>query len=224
MSRQMVMAAVVTVILMTAYSPLVEAQGGFEITPFIGFTWSEGSEFNTRFVNGIPINTLTPTSGLSWGIQGDFRDENWGLGFQFSRQSSALEVGSPGLGVENQVVTDMRVRNYHAMFTHIAGREADQLRPYFFGGLGATSYSFDPIMGNAVDGESRFSSTFGGGVRFYPSDEFGVRVSGRWTPTYINSTQEGIWCSPYWGGGCWVVQNANFSHQFEMGVGVIFRF
>ncbi len=46
----------------------------------------------------------------------------------------------------------------------------------------------------------------------------------RWTPTYINTDPTGYWCSPFWPGGCWIVGEANYSHQFEFNAGLILRF
>lgn len=61
-------------------------------------------------------------------------------------------------------------------------------------------------------------------MKAYASEHVGFRLGGRWTPTYINSNPEGIWCSPYWAFGCWVVNEANYSHQFQFDGGVILTF
>ena len=224
MSGRMVRTVILTVLLAVGFSPMVEAQGRIEITPFVGYTLSEGVRFDSQVVAGVLIDELVPRSGLSYGVQGDYTADNWSIGFQYSDQLSELEVGSPTVGVSDRVVTDMNVRNYHGMFTYIFGRGGEPIRPYIFLGLGASNYSFQPIMGNDVMGETRFSSTWGGGVKFYTSEHIGFRASGRWTPTYINSDPGGIWCSPYWPGACWVVGDPNYSHQFEMSGGVILSF
>ena len=74
------------------------------------------------------------------------------------------------------------------------------------------------IMGLAVDGHTKFSTTWGGGVKFYANDNVGFNVTARFVPTYISSDASGYWCSPYWGVGCWVVSQANYSNQFDIGV------
>jgi len=61
-------------------------------------------------------------------------------------------------------------------------------------------------------------------VKYFTSDHLGFRGGVRWTPTYIKSEAAGIWCDPWWPWYCWHVSNANYSHQFELNVGIIARF
>ena len=56
----------------------------------------------------------------------------------------------------------------------------------------------------------------------FPSPGFGIRLEGRWTPTYIKSDATGWWCDPYW--GCYVTENAQYSNQFELSGGIVIRF
>ena len=160
-------------------------------------------------------------SGLGWGFQADLlASEVFAMGFQFASQSSKMELGIQG--GQKQEITDMKVRNYHAIFTLNLGEEDAITKPFLFGGLGATQYSPDDIQGNNVDSRTRFSTTWGGGVKWYGTDHLGVRMTARWTPTYINTDPGGYWCSPYW--GFWIVGEANYSHQFEFNAGLILRF
>ena len=48
----------------------------------------------------------------------------------------------------------------------------------------------------------------------YPGKNVGIRLEGRWTPTYIKSDATGWWCDPYW--GCYVTGDAQYSNQFEL--------
>jgi len=145
------------------------------------------------------------------------------VGFQFGQQFSTLELtATQPIGKVD--ATDMTVNKYHGLFTYNWGFGDSTLRPFFFGGLGATHYSPDPIMGIEVESSTRFSTTWGGGVKYYATDNLGFNFTGRWTPTYINSDPGGIWCSPYWPGACWVLSDANYSNQFEMSGGVNIRF
>jgi opacity protein-like surface antigen len=101
------------------------------------------------------------------------------------------------------------------------------VRPYIFGGLGATNFSsvdYKRVNGvtGTIAGETQFSTTWGAGVKAYPSPNFGIRFGAQWTPTYIKTDSAGWWCDPWW--GCYVVGNAQYSNQFELGGGVMFRF
>ncbi len=59
-------------------------------------------------------------------------------------------------------------------------------------------------------------------MKVYPGENFGLRLEGRWTPTYITTTTAGWWCDPYW--GCYLVGDSKYSHQFELNAGISIRF
>ena len=60
-------------------------------------------------------------------------------------------------------------------------------------------------------------------MKVYPSQTVGFTATARWTPTYIKSDPAGVWCSPYWGYGCYVLSNAQYSNQFELSGGLTQR-
>ena len=130
-----------------------------ELIPFVAYTLSEGIDFNAADIGtGQIVNKLTPKSGFTYGFQVDLlAGENFAMGFLFSDQLSKLEIGLQGGGKED--LTDMNVRNYHGILTYNFGEGRDPVRPYFFGGLGATQYSPDDINGNSVESSTRFSTT-----------------------------------------------------------------
>ncbi len=213
-------------VLMFALSPLALAQDyKMELSAFFGYTLSEGINFGADNISGgLLIDKITPTSAPGWGFQADLlAGEMNGFGFQFSEQWSKMELtGAAGEKVE---ITDMKVRNYHGIFTFNFGAPNDTLRPFLFIGLGMTQYSPDNIQGNSVDSFSKFSTTGGGGVKLFQNKYLGVRLTARWTPTYIRSKPSGFWCSPYWiGGVCWIIEEPNYSHAVEMAGGLILRF
>ena len=195
-----------------------------EISPFVGYTLSEGINVNPNTVIGILVDQVNPTSGLSYGFMFNINvDGNMQVGFLYNQQESNLELKGTGL-LPKTNVADLKVRNYHGIFTYNFGDDRDAMRPYLFGGLGATQYSPGDVMGFAIDGNTKFSSTWGGGVKFFASPHFGINIMGRWTPTYIKSDPGGIWCSPFWPGGCWQVPNPDYSNQLQFAGGVTFRF
>ncbi len=211
---------VILLVLLAGSVPVCAQQ--VEVSPLFGYTFSEGIDFDERDIgDGTLANKLTPTSGFTWGFLVDYLvGEQFGVGFQFTDQNSTLEAGLVDGGKRN--LTDMKVKNYHGIFTYNWGDTG--VRPFFFGGLGATHYSPDDIVGNAVDGTTKFSTTWGAGVKMYVTDHVGFSLKGRWTPTYINSNPDGIFCSPFFPFGCWVASEANYANQGEFTAGVIFRF
>jgi len=207
-----------------ALPALAQDEYKIELTPYFGYTFSEGVDISSQDIgNNESVDRISPTSAMSYGFSLDWlASENFGLGFNFGQQNSSLEGRVRPSG--KREFTDMRVRNYHGIFTYNLGDEDSQMRPFFFGGLGATQYAPSAIEGGNVDGQTRFSTTWGGGVKYFVTDNIGIRGTGRWTPTYIKSDPGGIWCDPWYPWVCWVVGNPNYSHQFEMSAGVTFRF
>ncbi len=194
-----------------------------EISVNGGYTFSEGVEVDQQTVIGLLVSEVNPKSAGSYGVNASFFiGEQAQVGFNFGQQFSTLELKSTA-GTTHDAA-DMKVNNYHGVFTYNWGYSDSTFRPFIFGGLGATQYSPSDADGFPVDSSTRFSTTWGGGVKFYANDNIGFNFTGRWVPTYISSSDAGIWCSPYWPGGCWVLQNANYSNQFDLSGGVNIRF
>jgi len=107
------------------------------------------------------------------------------------------------------------------------GESDAKVRPFAVAGLGATLNNPRDTLhpggpnGN-FDSNTQFSTTWGAGVKLYPSPHIGVRVTGQWTPTYIKSTSAGYWCDPFY--GCWVVGDPDYSHQFDLSGAIVIRF
>ena len=192
-----------------------------EVNPFFGYTLSDGVTVDPFTAAGQVYDSINPKSGLGYGVQfGVFVTENVEVGFLWARQESKLEAKN---GTATEFV-DMTNSNYHGIVTYNWGDEDTVARPFLFGGLGATTFAPADIQGQSVDSVSKFSSTWGGGVKVYPGSSVGFTAMARWTPNYIKSDPEGIWCSPYWFYGCYVLGDAQYANQFEMSGGVIFRF
>jgi len=198
------------------------AQYRAEISGFGGYTFADGVTFAGVQVpeTGEVYNSIEPTNAVSWGVElGIFMNENAQVGALFDRHQSSLKVSGPSTRLD---VADMNVDNYHVVFTFNFGDMDDTARPYVQGGIGATSYGSLSVEDREIDGETRFSTTWGAGIKVYPADTFGLRLGVRWTPTYIKSDPAGWWCDPFW--GCFVASNAQFSNQFEFSGGISLRF
>lgn len=194
----------------------------------IGYTASNGiTGASTHIIQGQAYTDLDVTSGFAWGFTvGAFLNPHMEVGFLFDHQKSTFEVSSPSPSLK---VADLAVYNYHGIFEYNWGAPGGMVRPFAFGGLGATHYApgdlaiTPTIPGRtSIDSATKFSTTWGGGVKVYPGKTVGVRIAGRWTPTYIQSNASGYWCDPWY--GCWVVGDAQYSQQFEFTGGVTVRF
>jgi opacity protein-like surface antigen len=211
--------------LFAASAPALAQDHKVEVTVNAGWTFSDGVTGDSIVGgDGNVYDELVPKSAASLAVTfGVLTTENTEVGFQWAREMSELQAK----GTATTKVDDMAVDNYHGYFAYNFGPAAATVRPYVMAGVGATHYSgvsFTTSRGEQRDisGETRFSGTFGGGVKVYPSPNFGVKFGVRWTPTHIRSDAAGWWCDPWW--GCYVVGNAQYSNQFEMTGGVAFRF
>ncbi len=190
-----------------------------------GWTFSDGVTGEAvAGGDGNLYNSIEPDDSFSYGLDlGFFVNENLQIGGLFSRQQSKMVIG----GTATQELGDWNVSNYHGFVAYNFGDADAKARPYLLGGLGATRYGtvgFTSVSGTAreIGGETQFSTTWGAGVKVYPSKSVGLKLGVRWTPTYIKSDATGWWCDPYW--GCYVTSDAQFSNQFEFSGGITFRF
>jgi opacity protein-like surface antigen len=192
-----------------------------EISGTAGWTFSDGVSGGTVNVNGEDFSRIDPKDAFSWGLRlGFFVTPNVEVGGLFNEQSTKLDLS----GLSNTLeIGDEKLYNYHGYVAYNFGESNASVRPYFLGGLGATQFgSVTTINGHNINGSTKFSTTWALGVKLYPSPKFGIRLEGRWTPTYIKSDATGYWCDPYW--GCYVTGNAQYANQFELSGGINLRF
>lgn len=212
-------------------SPARAQEPRVEIGATLGWTISDGVSGEPVTVPGAgTFDRVDPKDAVSWGFRvGVFVTPNAEVGFLFNRQYSALEVGGTTEVVGGPTAVelgDAAVRNYHGYFAYNFGDSNAPVRPYVLAGIGATQYGeVDARLGNlqrTIGGTSRFSTTYGAGLKFQPAERVGLRLEGRLTPTYIKSDAVGWWCDPFW--GCYVLGDAQYANQFDLAAGVTVRF
>jgi outer membrane protein W len=197
-----------------------------EVSAFVGWTLADGVSGDTiESGDGSRYNRVDPKDSASWGLGiGIFTNENAEVGFLFGQQKTELDAK----GTNTRKIDDLTINSYHPYFAYNFGDGSARVRPYIMIGIGATSYSdlsyVAPLTGEmrTVSGETRLSTTWGGGIKAYASDAVGLRLGFQWTPTYIKSDSAGWWCDPFW--GCYVVGDAQYANQFQMSGGLTVRF
>ena len=206
-------------------APTFAQDSRIEISGLAGWTLSDGVTGDGVLASdGNIYNEIGPKDSFNWGLTFAYNfTDNYALEFQYDQQMSKLEVK----GTRTTEIGDFNVKTYHGAFVYNAGDVDAVARPFVFLGAGATSYpgvDFTGVNGQTreIGGNTKFSGTFGAGVKIYPGHNVGVRLQGRWTPTYIKSDSEGYWCDPYW--GCYVVGDAQYSNQFAFSGGITFKF
>jgi hypothetical protein len=190
-----------------------------------GYTLSEGIETDNRDLLGQIYNKVEVNSGGSvTATFGVYATPRLMFEFLYSRQSSGLTAEGAAGKLE---ISDLSVENFHGNIVYHFGDAEARIRPFAFGGLGATNYSFGDLQlpggsGPKIPGNTQFSTTWGAGVKLYLARIVGARFTARWTPTYIKSDAGGYWCDPFY--GCWIVPDVDYSNQFDLSGGLTFRF
>ena len=162
-------------------------------------------------------NRIDPKDSIKWGLNfGYLATEQAEVGFQFSQQTSKLTVG----GTNTRDVGDMNILNYHGYVAYNFGEADTKVRPDVLIGAGATHFPSVPIPSTQFQTPSntKFSTTWGTGVKFFTSPKFGIKVGAQWTPVYLKSDANGWWCDPWF--GCYVVGDAQYSNQLDILGGV----
>ena len=130
-----------------------------EISGLAGWTFSDGVTGEGTTVPGVgTFNGIEPKDSFSWGLTvGFFVSPTLEVGFLFDRQESQFQV----TGTSTINIGDVGVANYHGILAHNFGESDAQVRPFVFGGLGATHYgtvSYTGVRARAARSAARRSS------------------------------------------------------------------
>jgi hypothetical protein len=161
--------------LVLAVPAVVSAQTRFELTPMVSYNFGgeiDGDE--TAFFDF----DLEAADSEAFGIAFGFPITQWAqIELLASRQSTDLEFDE-GLFGNDVGIADFDVSYYHVGGLFVWG--TGQIHPFVVMSLGVTE--LDPQVGGASS-ETRFSGSFGGGVKIFFSDNVGLRLEGRgfWT-------------------------------------------
>lgn len=174
----------------------------YELTPYAGWRTSSSLE---EEATGATINLdETVSYGLILSVKKDGKT-NYDL--LFSKQDTDLRLTtgqSEGLSIS---------------YVHLGGTvfyEADNLRPFVSGGLGATHIS---PSNSAFSSETKFSFSVGGGVMVPFQERVALRLEARGYGTVVDSSGS-ILCS----GGCVAHFTGSLFWQVEALAGISFAF
>jgi opacity protein-like surface antigen len=189
------------------------AQTRFEVQPFVGYKFGGGTDVGA---NALGISHINIDSSIAYGLTATFNpSEHTGVEFLWNRQpTNASGVFFGGGTYPTKIGTTVDQFQGNFLYSFI-GHE-NKIEPFLLCGLGATDMHGD---GSST---TKFSWAVGGGVKFFVSRHVGFRIQARYVPTYLYSTNGGVWCN--WWGYCWVVPNDHFLNQGDVTTGVVFRF
>jgi opacity protein-like surface antigen len=190
---------------LTSIALPASAQPAMELGGFGGYTPSVTLDEHSAVFTDLKLR-----GEFTWGINGTrFLTPHWGAEIVFTQQASALEtVTEDGAGDLYRI----GIGQLHANLVYQFGDVAARLRPFVFGGAGATFFS-------ARDLESSTKASFGvgGGVKYFPWQTVGLRGQIRYKPTWVNDDPDAAMCDPF--GFCqgWLM-------PIEFTAGVLIRF
>lgn len=200
----------------------VFAQGNFEVQPFIGSMYGGSVDVNSDSPNTPGINKIALNSSISYGITAGMNfGDLFGAEFLWNQQRTKA-VGKLQGGGEFSEKFDVSNNQYHGNFLFYFKPLDSKWRPYALVGLGATNISGSSDVSGTSDSITKFSYGLGGGIKYYFTDRIGIRAQARYAPTYLYTSNGGLWCN--WWGYCWVVGNDHYLNQGDITIGMTIRF
>jgi hypothetical protein len=183
--------------------PSLWAQGT-EIALLGGMTSSANLENRAR-----EIQDLKLASGLTLGgALTHFFSSHIAAEVSFAHQMSALRLTT---ATDSANLFEVGIGQLQGSFVYQFGADPAKVRPFLFGGLGATFLS-----SAYLEGETKLAWSAGVGLRWFPWKQTGVRLHARYNPTRLNDANSD-YCDPF--GFC---QDA--LKQFEVMGGLVLRF
>lgn len=204
--RDTVFVIIALIILLAVHQPSAVSAADLEITPFMGYT------FGGDFESYLTAADFEVDESESYGIILGVTDPK-GTQYEFiySHQPTTLMID--GGALVGTPLFDLDIDYFQVGGTF--GNESAKVKPYVAGGLGVTY--LDPEIG---DSETRFSLSFGGGIKVLLSDRVGIRFEGRGFGTFIEGNGA-VFCS---NGNCAVGMSGDVFWQFSAFSGVTMAF
>ncbi|HWC15949.1 MAG TPA: outer membrane beta-barrel protein [Terriglobales bacterium] len=191
-------------------------QGGFELTPMVGYRFGG----NIELVNPVSNPTarkLQIESNPAYGVALNHGvHDNIQVEFQWSRQDTHINSRSRVTNTSSRLF-GAYVDQYHANFLFHPAESGWHTLPFAVFGLGATTFS--PRA--SLSSRTQFSFELGGGIKHFFAPHFGLRLEAKWTPSYLRSNEEWF-CNGF--GECYSVSDPIYAQQGEVISGIIFRF
>jgi hypothetical protein len=177
----------------------------WEISGLFGYTPSASLDRRAPELDELDVG-----GGFTWGAQvGRSFGPRWAAEVLWTQQQSALAFGA-GAGKGELFTFTVGELHGNAVY-HLAAPDA-RLRPFVFGGLGATFFG-----GGGAPSENKLSLGLGSGIKYFPWRSLGFRGHVRYKPVFLNDEGSGDFCDPF--GFC-----QSWLNQFELGGGLTFRF
>lgn len=174
-----------SILALLLFTPALAAAAGagrFELTPTASYNFGGTIDGGTADIFNLDLEA---EDSEAFGITLDIPLAPWmQLEFLASRQSTALRIDG-GLFQTGQDFADFDVSYYQVGGLFQWGN--GQIHPFVVMSLGVTE--LDPEVQGATS-ETRFSGSFGGGVKIFFNEHVGIRLEGRGFWTLLESYDE----------------------------------
>jgi hypothetical protein len=197
----------VLILALTAIPALAQQ---IEVTPFFGYR--TGGEFQADAIN--PYGDVEIDDSEAYGLMVNIPLTPWSqIELMADFQSSSFQDNGD-IFIPDQNLGDVDVAYYHVGYV-FQGSDP-RIQPFGVVSLGATNINPD-LPG--LDSETKFSTSFGGGVKVFFSKNVGMRFEGRGFYTLLDSNDD------YYG-GCdyYCYDYGDDMWQSEVRAGLILRF
>jgi opacity protein-like surface antigen len=187
-----------------------------EITPVAGYRFGGGFSTAAGVEPAIPAVDYEVRDAASFGVHLGFRvAEDGEIELLYSRQNTRLATDGLFTG---EPLFDLALETWQAGGNYLFAEEGARLRPYIGVGLGITRLLPEPA---ALQDETRFSASFGAGVKVRLARHLALRLEARGFFTVLESDRESFCGS---GEGCLVHASGSDISQGEVRAGLALRF
>ena len=144
----------------------------FEITPFLGGRF--GGTVDLTQQNNPNADFMKIKSSPNYGVMADVSfTRHWQAEFMWSRQPTSLSVHNPSDGTYSNL-SPVNLDTYLFGLTYQFRQPETKLRPYVVLGVGFPHYGVP-----GINGKHPPAGSFGGGVKYYFTRNFGLRLEAR---------------------------------------------
>jgi opacity protein-like surface antigen len=200
------------VLFLAATTAAVQAQT-IEITPMVGYRF--GGSLEAAGSGDQSSVQLEVGDAAAWGVQVGYRVGEGEIELLYARQDTQLQTADLFTGAP---VFDLALETWQVGGTYLFGDDDARARPFVAVGLGVTRLLPEP---SGLSDETRFSASFGAGVKLWLGRHVGIRLEGRGFFTVLDSNSQS-----FCGGvdGCFIRTTGSELSQAEARAGLILRF
>jgi len=187
-----------------------------EITPVVGYRYGGSLEAASGTGSGSQSSVeLEVDDAAAFGVQLGYGVGEGEIELLYARQDTQLQTAGLFTGAP---VFDLALETWQIGGTYLFGDDDARARPFVAVGLGLTRLLPEP---SGLSDETRFSASFGAGVKLWLGRHFGIRLEGRGFFTVLDSDSQ-----TFCGGanGCVIRTTGSELSQAEARAGLILRF